>query len=328
MKQKSIAYRMERKQVVEELRLHKEILENMSEGVYLIRTSDGVIVYTNPRFEQLFGYEPKEMIGKHVSIVNAPGEKSPEEVAKEIIKSLNETKTWSGEVHNIKKDGIKFRCSANVSTFEHSRYGTVWISVHEDITERKHAEEALQKAHAELEIKVKERTAELSKVNKELKAQITGRKRVETALRESEERFRTLYTKTPAMLHSINANSRLIDVSDHWLAVLGYERDEVIGRKVVEFLTEESRRYAETVIIPEFLKVGYVDSIPYQFVKKSGEIVDIELSAIAVLDKEGNYVRSLAVLADVTEGKRAQESLRENEQRFRKIFEEGPLGMA
>ncbi|MCH7676321.1 PAS domain-containing protein [candidate division KSB1 bacterium] len=55
MKQKSIAYRMERKQVVEELRLHKEILENMSEGVYLIRTSDGVIVYTNPRFEQLFG---------------------------------------------------------------------------------------------------------------------------------------------------------------------------------------------------------------------------------------------------------------------------------
>ena len=97
MKQKSIAYTMERKQAEEEFRLHKEILENTSERVYLIRTGDGVIVYTNPRFEQLFGYEPKEMVGKHVSIVNAPGEKSPEETAKDIIKGLNETKRWTGE---------------------------------------------------------------------------------------------------------------------------------------------------------------------------------------------------------------------------------------
>ena len=98
--------------------------------------------------------------------------------------------------------------------------------------------------------------------------------------------------------------SAVYSVSDHWLAVLGYERDEVIGRKAVEFLTEESRSYAETVIIPKFWKTGYTDNIPYQFVKKSLEIVDIELSAIAVRDKEGNYVRSLAVLTDVTERKR------------------------
>ena len=68
MKQTFTDYSMERKQAEEELRLHKEILENMSEGVYLIRTSDGVIVFTNPRFEQLFGYEPKEMVTKRLSL--------------------------------------------------------------------------------------------------------------------------------------------------------------------------------------------------------------------------------------------------------------------
>jgi len=65
-----------RKQAEEQLRLHSEIMANMTEGVYLIRLKDGVIVYANPKFETMFGYEPNELIGKHVSIVNAPTEKN------------------------------------------------------------------------------------------------------------------------------------------------------------------------------------------------------------------------------------------------------------
>ncbi|GAG42353.1 unnamed protein product, partial [marine sediment metagenome] len=114
-----------------------------AEGVYLIRTNDGVIVYANPRFEQMFGYEPGEIVGKNVSIVNAPTEKTSEETAEEIQKTLYETGSWTGEVNNIRKDGTPFWCKACVSTFEHSEYGSVWIAVHEDITERKQAEEAL-----------------------------------------------------------------------------------------------------------------------------------------------------------------------------------------
>ncbi|MGI9505998.1 MAG: PAS domain S-box protein, partial [Geminicoccaceae bacterium] len=63
-------------------------------------------------------------------------------------------------------------------------------------------------------------------------------------LRTSEERFRILYEKTPAMLHSIDASGRISSVSDAWLAAMGYERDEVIGRRSTDFLTAESRRYA------------------------------------------------------------------------------------
>ena len=129
---------------------------------------------------------------------------------------------------------------------------------------------------------------------------------VEHKLKESEERYRTLYTKTPAMLHSIDKNSRLVDVSDRWLEVLGYERDEVIGRKGPEFLTEESRLYAETVAIPAFFKTGYANNVSYQFVKKNGEIIDILLSGIAEYDAEDHIIRSLAVLDDVTERKQAE----------------------
>ncbi len=131
----------EGKQAEESLRLQSEIAANMSEGFYLVGVNDGVIRYANPKFETMFGYEPGEMVGKHVSIVNAPTDKSPKDIAKEIMGVLDKDGVWQGEVKNIKKDGKPFWCSANVSVFNHPEYGRILVAVHTDITERKQMEE-------------------------------------------------------------------------------------------------------------------------------------------------------------------------------------------
>jgi PAS domain S-box-containing protein len=130
----------------------------MSEGVYLIKLDDGTIVYTNPAFDDMFGYNPGEMIGKDVAIVNAPIDKKPEETKDEIMGILKETGEWHGEVLNVKKDGIPFWCYANVSLFDHLEYGTVIVAVHTDITERKKVKgnirilmEDLKRSNVELE---------------------------------------------------------------------------------------------------------------------------------------------------------------------------------
>ncbi|KKM64554.1 hypothetical protein LCGC14_1500250 [marine sediment metagenome] len=136
----------DRKKAEEEIRLHSEIMTNMTEGVYLIRLDDGIIVYANPRFEKMFGYNQGEMIGQDVTIVNAPTDKTPEEIKEEIVAILKETGEWHGEVENIKKDGTPFWCYANVSTFNHPEYGRVIVSVHTDITERKEIEDELKKS--------------------------------------------------------------------------------------------------------------------------------------------------------------------------------------
>jgi PAS domain S-box-containing protein len=133
----------ERKKKEEEIRLQSEIMTNMSEGVYLIRLEDLIIVYANPRFEEMFGYDPGEMIGKYVAIVNTPSNKTPEETNYEIVGILKETGEWHGEILNIKKDGTLFWCYANVSLFDHPEYGKVIVSVHTDITERKKREEEI-----------------------------------------------------------------------------------------------------------------------------------------------------------------------------------------
>ncbi len=133
----------EHKKVEQELITQSEITANMSEGAFLVRTSNATIVYTNRAFEVMFGYEPKEMIGEHVSILNAPTDQSPEEIARVIMDELNSSGLWQGEVKNIKKNGEVFWSSVSVSTFNHPEYGEVYVSVHNDITERKLIRERL-----------------------------------------------------------------------------------------------------------------------------------------------------------------------------------------
>ncbi len=92
----------------------------------------------------MFKYDPGELIGQHVSIVNAPNDKSPEFIATQIMLELERTGTWSGEIQNRRKDSTTFWCQANVTTFEHPEFGQIWVSEHQDISERKQAEQKLR----------------------------------------------------------------------------------------------------------------------------------------------------------------------------------------
>jgi PAS domain S-box-containing protein len=138
---------------------------------------------------------------------------------------------------------------------------------------------------------------------------ITERESAQRALRESEKRYRGLYHNTPAMLHSIGSDGRIISISDYWGEVLGYDRDHVIGRRVTDFLTPESRQYAEQVVIPEFFKNGFCKDVPYKFVKRNGELMDVLLSATSERNEKGETYRSLAVSIDVTERIKAEKAL-------------------
>ncbi len=140
--------------------------------------------------------------------------------------------------------------------------------------------------------------------------ELTRRREAEVALRKSEERYRFLYNNTPAMLHSVDPAGILLSVCDYWCEVSGYSREEVIGRNILEFHTDASRRYAEETVFPQFRENGFVKDVPYQFVKKNGEIIDILLCAFGERDDQGNLARSLSVSIDVTERLRAEKALK------------------
>lgn len=130
----------ERKKDEDTLRFHSEILNNLSEGVFLVRLDNGVIVFANPQFEHMFGYEPGELVGKNVSVLNAPSAANPDMVAKEINADLYMKGVWAGDLLNVRKDGSTLWCQVSVSVFEHPRFGKIGVAVHKDITERKNLE--------------------------------------------------------------------------------------------------------------------------------------------------------------------------------------------
>jgi PAS domain S-box-containing protein len=151
--------------------------------------------------------------------------------------------------------------------------------------------------------------------------EVTEQRRAEEALRGSDARYRALFEAAPAMIHSIDRDGRIVAVSDGWLATMGYTRGEVVGRRSTEFLTEASRRYATEEVIPEFMRTGECRGIGYQFVRKDGRVLDVLLSAVSEQDGAGRVVRSLAVITDITEHKRAEDALRRLNRQLRAIGE-------
>lgn len=125
-------------------------------------------------------------------------------------------------------------------------------------------------------------------------------------LAESEAKAKDQYFQTPAMLHSIDATGRVVQVSRLWLDTLGYTEPEVLGRYVTDFMAPSSARYAREVVIPMAVRNGRCDNIEYQLCKKDGSVCDVLLSAIWEYDTRHQPLRSLAVLQDVTEKKRLE----------------------
>jgi PAS domain S-box-containing protein len=151
----------------------------------------------------------------------------------------------------------------------------------------------------------------LSETTGRLEAEMTTRERAESEARRSQEDYRYLYLKTPVMLHSIDRDGRIINVSDFWLEQMGYERHEVIGRKSSRFLTEASAKYNAEIGLPALMEKGFVRHMPLQLVRKDGSVFDVLANSLAERNEAGTFLRSLAVSLDVTDWKRTEMQLRQ-----------------
>ncbi|MCQ0990372.1 MHYT domain-containing protein [Jiella marina] len=133
------------------------------------------------------------------------------------------------------------------------------------------------------------------------------------ATQRSQERFVTLYRRTPLPLHALNESGCIEHVSDVWLEVLGYEFAEVVGRPLTDFMTEASARRRVEVDWPALLASQQVRGAEYQFVTKDGRQLDCLLSAHVERDADGRFVQALCGLVDITARRQAEEQLRQSQ---------------
>jgi PAS domain S-box-containing protein len=117
----------------------------------------------------------------------------------------------------------------------------------------------------------------------------------------AQERLRELYERTPVMMHSIDTRGAILSVSDLWLEKMGYgRRDEVIGRRGVDFFDAASQR-ARTQEIAQLWATGRNVSSVHRVLRRDGSAMDIVASAIVQRDDAGRPLRALVVSDDVTE---------------------------
>jgi PAS domain S-box-containing protein len=125
----------------EQLRLQSVVLGRAAEGVCLVRASDGTIVYANPRFTEILGYDPGELDGRPVAEINWEGEPGEgERLARQIMADLEHSGEASYELRNRRKDGSLIWTEAHIVGFDHPDHGKVWVAVQQDVTSRKEAQ--------------------------------------------------------------------------------------------------------------------------------------------------------------------------------------------
>ncbi len=138
---------------------------------------------------------------------------------------------------------------------------------------------------------------------------ITQRRKTERLLHQSEERYRTLYRKSPVMAYSTDATGVVTSVSDHLLNNLGYSEDEFIGRQAIDFMPVGSRELFVASEPQAFTGGGLSRDVECQIHKKDGDIIDVVISTITEAGEHEGLFQSLNVVVDITERKHYEKVL-------------------
>jgi PAS domain S-box-containing protein len=145
---------------------------------------------------------------------------------------------------------------------------------------------------------------------------ITRRRKAEDDLRRSEEKFRLLFDKAPLGYQSLDENGIIREVNQAWLDILGYSRQEVIGRWFGDFLSPDSFELFPGRFV-RLKDTGEVCNVDFEMVRKDGARITVSFCGRVAFDDQGGFVRTHCMFEDVTARRQTEEALRATEERLR-----------
>ena len=137
---------------------------------------------------------------------------------------------------------------------------------------------------------------------------------------ESETRLTNVFAASPDAITVVDLNGNIIECNEAALDVLGYlSKNEAIGKSGFAFIAKKDRQRAMDNL-KNALEQGSVRNIEYTLLAKDGHELPAELSASVIKDSSGNPTGFVAIIKDVTERKKAEQVLRESEEKYRSLF--------
>jgi PAS domain S-box-containing protein len=165
----------------------------------------------------------------------------------------------------------------------------------------------------------------LSYANVKLASTLEERKRAEEALTESEEIYRSIFENTGTASIIIEEDTTIALANAEWVSLSGYSREENEGKKKwTEFVVpEDLERMKEYHLSRRVGEFNAPRKYEFRFIRRNGEIRNMTNSVSMIPGTK----RSIASLTDMTERIRAEEALRESEEKFRSVIESAPIGV-
>ena len=161
----------------------------------------------------------------------------------------------------------------------------------------------------------KSQASSYKKLNVQLLAEIEKCEKLETEVRNSEERYRLLYERSPLGYQSLDANGNFLEVNPAWLKLLGYGCDEVFGKWFGDFIIPEQLDLFKEKF-PCFKATGHIYGAEFTMLRKDQTTVEVEFDGKIGYDKDGSFKQTHCIMRNVTDRKQAEEALRKSQEKF------------
>jgi PAS domain S-box-containing protein len=314
----------ERRKAEEELRnstrRSAEIIDFLPDPTLVI-DNQGRVEAWNKSMEVLTGIPAEEILGKGDYEYALPfyGERRPvlvdlvrnwdESLSKKYIsiRRIGENLVSESFHPHMGEDGIFLSGVARVLYDSAGRPAGAIESLR-NVTERKRTELELRRVRQELEKRVEERTAELSRVVEALRNEVEERRQVEAIVRESEAKYRAVLEGSPNPIVAYDKVGRVMYVNPAFTRLFAWEETEVLGRRL-DFVPEDKREEAARAWDQIKDSPGGTLSLESQRLTKSGQRLPVEIHTTIYRDSRGEMQGGVVSLVDITERKRTEEEL-------------------
>jgi diguanylate cyclase (GGDEF)-like protein/PAS domain S-box-containing protein len=204
------------------------------------------------------------------------------------------------EFEGIRKTGEEFALELSLGSWS-TPTGAYYSGIIRDITDRKRVEEELRKHDEQLEDLVRRRTAELAEANHMLKVEVEERRQVESALRQSEERYELAVRGSMEGLWDWNLKTNEIFYSIPWKSMIGYPDSEISNRPE-EWLNrvhpDDLLRMNHDLALHIEGHTEHFES-EHRILQKSGEYRWVLSKGAAIRDEKGNAIRVAGIMRDI-----------------------------
>lgn len=271
-------------------------------GLRFVRVNDRLAAINGLAALQHVGKLPREVVGDFGRVL--------EDVCRRVIETGEPIRALAVHGATPATPGVEKDWLVSYHRLDDADGRPLGVSaVIEEITLLKDAERALGHAREGLEVRVRERTAELVSVNQALRAEIAERARAEASLRRSEERYRLLVENINEVIFTVDPNGVFTYISPAIERVTGgYSAAEVIGHSFFEFVhPDDALALAQSF---QCLLAGQPEPSEYRVFGKDGQLHWLRTQSQAIVE-DGRVVAVQGVLTDITARRQAEMDARQ-----------------